>query len=198
MAMELDNLSGWYSFFTRDGEKLIRFVQSRAHRISQMDAEDIVADVMLSIVSKFETSGPVENLAAYAYRSLKNRSADFERSRSRTTSLDGMADEDGELPLLSMLCTEDGEPFAAEERAERMHNLTDAIGKLEPRQRAVLIATELKGQSFRELSEAWGEPMGTLLSRKSRAVKTLRRILEETDTLHTGQTHKKKDQETPI
>ena len=179
MAMERDNSNPWYTFFTRDGEKLVRFVKSRARRISEMDAEDIVADVMLSMVSKFETNGPVENIAAYAYRSIRNRIADYERGRQKTTSLDDMADEDGELPLLSMLAANNDEPFQQEEQAERLKKLTDAIGELEPRQRAVLIATELKGKSFRDLSEEWGEPMGTLLSRKSRAVKTLRKLLED-------------------
>jgi len=173
--------SSWYAFFTRDGEKLIRFVKSRAHRISQMDAEDIVADVMLSLVSRLETNGPVENIAAYAYRAVRNKMADYARKSAHETSLDGMADEDGELPLLSLIAAENDEPFAAEDRAARMHRLTDAIGKLEPRQRAILIATELKGRSFRDLAEEWGEPIGTLLSRKSRAVKTLRKMLEDED-----------------
>ena len=181
MAMEQGENSKWYAFFTRDGEKLVRFVKSRAHRISEMDAEDIVADVMLSLVSRLETNGPVENIAAYAYRSVRNKIADYERSHAKETSLDGMADEDGELPLLSLIAADNEEPFAQEERAERMHRLTDAIGKLEPRQRAVLVATELRGKSFRELAEEWGEPIGTLLSRKSRAVKTLRTLLEETE-----------------
>ena len=181
MAMEQSESNRWYAFFTRDGEKLIRFVKSRARRISEMDAEDIVADVMLSLVSRLETNGPVENIAAYAYRAVRNKIADHERSKAKETSLDGMADEDGELPLLSILAAENEEPFAQEERAERMHRLTDAIGKLEPRQRAILIATELKGKSFRDLAEEWGEPIGTLLSRKSRAVKTLRNLLEEAE-----------------
>lgn len=181
MAMEQGESNRWYAFFTRDGEKLIRFVKSRARRISEMDAEDIVADVMLSLVSRLETNGPVENIAAYAYRAVRNKIADHERSKGKETSLDGMADEDGELPLLSILAAENEEPFAQEERAERMHRLTDAIGKLEPRQRAILIATELKGKSFRDLAEEWGEPIGTLLSRKSRAVKTLRKLLEEAE-----------------
>ena len=90
-----------------------------------------------------------------------------------------MADEDGELPLLSLLAAENDEPFQRDEQAQRVKALTDAIGKLEPRQRAVLIATELKGKSFRDLSEEWGEPMGTLLSRKSRAVKNLKSMLRE-------------------
>lgn len=181
MAMERDNSNPWYSFFTRDGEKMVRFVKSRVLRISEMDAEDIVADVMLSMVSKFETNGPVENIAAYAYRSIRNRIADYERGRAKTTSLDDMADEDGELPLLSMLAANNEEPFQQEEQAERVKRLAEAIGRLEPRQRAVLIATELKGKSFRELSEEWDEPMGTLLSRKSRAVKNLKALLREED-----------------
>ncbi|NLI53298.1 MAG: sigma-70 family RNA polymerase sigma factor [Clostridiales bacterium] len=179
MAMEQSENSRWYAFFTRDGEKLIRFVKSKARRISTMDAEDIVADVMVSLVSRLESNGSVENIAAYAYRSIRNRIADYERTRQKTVSLDGMADEDGELPLLALIAADNEEPFQAEEQAQRMHRLTDAIGRLEPRQRAVLVATELKGRSFRELSEAWGEPIGTLLSRKSRAVKALRRMLEE-------------------
>ena len=182
MAMEQGESSKWYAFFTRDGEKLVRFVKSRVNRISQMDAEDIVADVMLSVVSRLEPAGgPVENIAAYAYRAVRNKIVDYERSRAKETSLDGMADEDGELPLLSLIAAENEEPFAQDERAERMHRLTDAIGKLEPRQRAILIATELKGKSFRDLSEEWGEPIGTLLSRKSRAVKTLRKLLAEAE-----------------
>ncbi len=181
MAIDQDQNSRWYAFFTRDGEKLVRFVKNRANSISQMDAEDIVADVMLTLVSRLEPRGSVENLAAYAYRSIRNRIADYERSRSRLTSLDGMANEDGELPLLDLLAAESEEPFQAEERAERMRRLADAIGSLEPRQRAVLIATELRGKSFRELSQEWGEPVGTLLSRKSRAIKALRRMMKEPD-----------------
>ncbi len=179
--MEQGENSKWYAFFNREGEKLVRFAKNQTRRISEMDAEDIVADVMLHLVSHLETNGPVENLAAYAYRAVRNKIVDYERTRARETSLDGMADADGELPLLNLLAAENEEPFAQEERAERMHRLTDAIGKLEPRQRAILIATELRSKSFRDLAEEWGEPIGTLLSRKSRAVKTLKKLLEDSE-----------------
>ncbi len=177
--MEQSKNNKWYDFFTREGERLVHFVHGHAHRISEMDAEDIVADVMLSLVSKLETSGPVENIAGYAYRSIRNRIADYERNRARTIPLEQFIDEDGELPLLSMLSNPDDDGLSREEQAERLHKLTEAIGKLEPRQRAVLIATELKDKTFRELSEAWNEPMGTLLSRKSRAIKALQQMLSE-------------------
>ena len=67
-------------------------------------------------------------------------------------------------------------------KSRRAENLAAAWLARSPDHRAVLIATELKGKSFRELSEEWDEPMGTLLSRKSRAVKTLRKLLEEERT----------------
>ncbi len=179
--MEQDRASAWYEFFSLENGRLKNYVRKQAQRISDMDAEDIVAEVMLHTVSHLSTAGPIENIAAYVYRAIRNRIADYERKRAKSTSLDGMLGEDGELPFLQALVTENDDPFQAEEQAERIHRLTDAIGKLEPRQRAVLIATELKGKSFRELSEAWGEPIGTLLSRKSRAVKALKALLEENE-----------------
>ena len=177
--MEWDENGGWYAFFGREGEKLVRFVRGRVRQISRMDAEDIVADVMLRLVSRRDAAGPVENIAAYAYRSIRNRIADYERGRARMIRLEDCVDEDGELPLLSMLASGAEEAGDREERTELLLRLSDAIGGLEPRQRAVLIATELQGKSFRELSEAWGEPIGTLLSRKSRAVRNLKRMLEQ-------------------
>ena len=177
--MERDETIAWYDFFRLENGRLKNYVRKRVRQISDMDAEDIVAEVMLRTVSHVGSAGPVENIAGYVYRSIRNRIADYERSRAKSASLDGMLDEEGELPFLQTLAAENEEPFAAEDRAERIHRLTDAIGRLEPRQRAVLIATELRGKSFRELSEEWGEPIGTLLSRKSRAVKALRNLLEQ-------------------
>jgi DNA-directed RNA polymerase specialized sigma24 family protein len=51
--------------------------------------------------------------------------------------------------------------------------------KLEPKQRAVWIATEIEGYTFKELAAKWEEPIGTLLSRKSRATKILRKLLKD-------------------
>lgn len=177
--MERDERSAWYAFFAREGERLVRYVRGRARKISEMDAEDIVADVMLRLVSRLDARSPVDNLAAYAYRSIRNRIVDYERKQSQTVHLEDCMDEEGELPLLSMLTADTEEPFAREDRAALIRRLTTAIDRLEPRQRAVVLATELHGRSFRELSEAWGEPIGTLLSRKSRALRNLRGMLEE-------------------
>ena len=37
----------------------------------------------------------------------------------------------------------------------------------------------MNGRTFRELSEEWGVPLGTLLARKSRAIAKVREALRE-------------------
>ncbi|MFH1513307.1 MAG: sigma-70 family RNA polymerase sigma factor [Bacillota bacterium] len=184
--MKKDERSRLFEFFACEGDRLKRYVHARVHRISDMDAEDIVREVMLSLVGRADSGGPVENVAAYAYRSVRNRIADYQREQSRTVSLDGFGEEDSAFSLKEILADDTQDIPAGVERKELLRALTAAIDRLDGKQRAVLIATELHGKSFRELSKAWHEPVGTLLSRKSRAVKTLRDILKDqiTDTKH--------------
>ena len=56
--------------------------------------------------------------------------------------------------------------------------LDAALDELPPEQRTVFIAHELEGRSFKELSEASGIPVNTLLSRKHYAVLHLRKRLK--------------------
>jgi DNA-directed RNA polymerase specialized sigma24 family protein len=60
-----------------------------------------------------------------------------------------------------------------------------AIEELSAEEKAVILATEMEGRTFKELAEDWGIPLGTLLARKSRALDKIRNQL-------TGQTNKKK------
>jgi len=53
-----------------------------------------------------------------------------------------------------------------------------ALGELPSEQRAVFIAHELEGRSFKELADASGLSVNTLLSRKHYAVLHLRKRLQ--------------------
>ena len=57
-----------------------------------------------------------------------------------------------------------------------------ALGELPAEQREVFVAHELEGRSFKELSEASGVNVNTLLSRKRYAVLALRRTVAESFT----------------
>jgi DNA-directed RNA polymerase specialized sigma24 family protein len=52
-----------------------------------------------------------------------------------------------------------------------------AMDELSVGERAVILATEFEGKSFKDLAEEWEIPLGTLLARKSRALDKIRKQL---------------------
>jgi len=56
-------------------------------------------------------------------------------------------------------------------------SLFHALKQLRPDEQAVIIATEFEGQTYEELSDEWDVPLGTLLSRKHRALSKLHKQL---------------------
>jgi RNA polymerase sigma factor (sigma-70 family) len=166
-------------FFAEEGRKLAGYVRGKLRYIGEMDAEDIVADVMLSVLQKAGITSQVESLPAYVYRALSNRIVDVQRSRKSTISLDNCVDENGEIALMGLLTDESAGVAGQAEQREFFRRLGQAIDRLESRQRAVFLATEFDGKTFRQLASEWNEPIGTLLSRKSRALKALREMLRD-------------------
>lgn len=177
--MAKDGKNRIFSFFAAENRRFLSYVRRKLDDISQMDAEDIVEEVMLALIGKSEDEQEVTNLAAYIYRSLNNRIVDYQRAKARTVSLQRFTDEEEENSLLDLVADDSVNVLGEVEKKELLHRLAEAISRLEPRQRAVLIATEMEGKTFRELSEMWNEPIGTLLSRKSRAVKALKEMLAD-------------------
>jgi RNA polymerase sigma factor (sigma-70 family) len=158
-------MSKFSEFFQREYFRLVRYVRRMIDDAADRDAEDIVQDVMLSIFDKADVTMPIENLAAYVYRSLRNKVIDIFRKKEDLLSLSDVIHD----------ARSDTERDVA--RKELMDFVFQAIDSLPEDQRTVLIATDLEGYSFRELSEEWEVPIGTLLARKSRALKHMRNKL---------------------
>ena len=159
-------------------KRFIQYVRRKLTDISDMDAEDIVADVIFNVYNKVDLQYHIENVLAYMYRSIKNRMIDHLRQSSRQISLDKI-DEISGVAFIETLVDTKANIEIKVQQAELKDQLYAAVMNLEPKQRAVWIATEIEGYTFKELSEKWGEPIGTLLSRKSRAVKVLKIILKD-------------------
>lgn len=166
------------SVIKKEQPKLLRYVRQRLTGISAMDAEDIVADVLFNVYNRMTTDGHVENLAAYLYQSVKHKIWDRFRQAKAPLSLDAL-DRDTGFPRGGSLIDTAGDVESMIEKKEFARRLKQALLKLEPKQRAVWAATELEGYTFKELSVKWEEPIGTLLSRKSRATQALRKLLQE-------------------
>jgi RNA polymerase sigma factor (sigma-70 family) len=164
--------------FVREKSRFLGFVRRRLFDLSEMDAEDILSEVTYNLLRRSDVIGEVENLTAYIYRSLANRVTDHQRQLvPQVTAVETAEPGDLFQPTLPP----DSRPLPDQslQHAELRDRLFTAIGELGPQERAVWIATEIEDRSFRELADDWNEPIGTLLSRKSRAREKLRQMLSD-------------------
>jgi RNA polymerase sigma-70 factor (ECF subfamily) len=160
------------SFIARERQKLIRYVGSLLRDTAEMDAEDVVHDVLVSLLERADRPAP-DYLAAYIYRSLKNRVIDQMRTRKPALSLD--SESDGGGTLVDLLRDRNPDALEILQTQEGKEELFEALEGLSEMEREVVIAHEFEGVPFKELSEIWNVPQNTLLSHKSRAMKRLRK-----------------------
>lgn len=163
------------SFIESERQRFIHYVRSLLKETAEMDAEDVVHDVLIKILERADLPAP-DFLAAYIYRSLKNRVIDYVRTRKSTLSLDAESDEGGGK-LIDLL--QDLKPNALEvlQTQEGKKELFEALEELSEMEKEVIIAHEFEGVPFKELSKMWNVPQNTLLSHKSRAMKKLKKDL---------------------
>ena len=170
---------GLAGFFETEHGRLVGYVRRWLVGLSEEDAEDIVQDVALNLFDRADVTAPIRNLSAYVYRALKNRVVDLLRRRRRPAlSLDQPAAGEESPALADLVRDEAGPPEERLERKELADRLWGALETLPPEDRAIIIATELEGWTFQDLADEWDAPIGTLLARKSRAMKKVRRALE--------------------
>ncbi len=165
--------------------RLWSFIQRRVH--DRLDAEDILQDVFCELVIAYRLMKPIEEAGAWMFRVARNRIIDLVR-RKKAISLNQTANatEDGSaLRLENLLPSPDAGPDSEYARRLLIAELEHALAELTPNQRAVFLAHEFEGRSFRELSAETGLSVNALLSRKHEAVKRLRRRLQTIyDELH--------------
>ena len=169
-------------FFRSEYGRLVGYVRKMIDDTAARDGEDIVQDVIVNAFNLADVNAPIENISAYLYRSLRNRVVDYLRKRKMgTVSLEEAIMEASDLRLADLLYDTGDNPIVEFEKREMLHLLFEAIEALNEEQRAVLIETEFEGRTFKELAEEWQVPVGTLLSRKSRAVANIRKIFQDLD-----------------
>jgi RNA polymerase sigma factor (sigma-70 family) len=143
------------------------------------DAEDILQDVFSELVEAYRMMQPIEQVGAWLFRVARNRITDrFRKKKPELFSDQAVVTEDDTLNFEDLLPSPDEGPEAAYARNVMIDELEDALDELPDEQRVVFLAIEFEGRSFRELAEASGTSINTLLSRKRYAVQHLRRRLQ--------------------
>lgn len=166
------------SFVKSERQRFVHYVRSLLRETADMDAEDVVQDVLLRMLERADTSDTLENMAAYIYRSLRNRVIDYRRTQRPKLSLDYGSSENGER-LIDLL--QDQKPNTLEllQTQQGKQELFEALECLSGMEKQVIIAHELEGVPFRELAIAWEVPQNTLISHKSRAMKKLKNYFSD-------------------
>ncbi|MGH9686785.1 MAG: RNA polymerase sigma factor [Candidatus Acidiferrales bacterium] len=164
----------------RDQPRLRNFIRRRV--ADQADAEDILQDVFYELVEAYQAVKPIEEVTAWLFRVARNRIIDLFRRKQRESRRIApavpMGSEGETLGMEDLLPSPDAGPEAAYARNVLLEELEEALEELPEEQRAVFIAHELLGYSFKEIAEESGVGVNTLLSRKHYAVMYLRERLQ--------------------
>ncbi len=162
-----------------EGARLKNFIRRRVP--DERDAEDILQEVFYELVEADRMMKPIEQLTGWLYRVARNRITDLFRKKRPEALADDPAPSttEGESQRIEdLLPSPDAGPEAAYARTVLIEELDAALNELPEEQRQAFVAHEVEGQSFKELAEATGVSVNTLILRKHRAVVHLRERLE--------------------
>lgn len=176
MAIEQDRRIS--EIVEREQSRLRNFIRRRVP--DPPDVEDILQDVFYKLVEANRLLMPIDHVTGWLFRVARNRIIDLFR-RKNPEGLPGTAigDDDEMLRFEELLPSRDAGPEAIYARSVLLEELELAIDELPPEQREVFVAHELEGRSFKEIAEATGVNVNTLLSRKRYAVLHLRERLQD-------------------
>ncbi len=146
------------------------------------DAADAVQDVFLNAYQSLRGFKGDSELFTWLYRIAFNTAISAKRKRRGVVRLDsygagryGSADEGGLDPADR---STDSAPDAALERTEDERVLAEAVAKLSPEHRAVLVLKDIDGLKYEEIAEVMEVPIGTVRSRLHRARLELKGLLD--------------------
>ena len=158
--------------------RLRAFIRKRVP--NESDVEDLLQEVFYELVVAHRLLMPIDYVTGWLYRVARNRITDlFRKKKPENFSEVAGADEDGELlQIEALLPSPDAGPEALYVRNMLLAELEVALAELPDEQRAVFVAHELEGHSFKEMSAESGVNVNTLLARKRYAVLHLRARLK--------------------
>ena len=176
MALEQDQQIS--EVVEREQSRLRNFIRRRV--ADPRDAEDILQDVFYELVEANRLLMPIEHVTAWLFHVARNRITDLFRKKKPESFGDSAiaGEEDELLALEDLLPSPDAGPEALYARQVLLEALELAVAELPQEQRAVFVAHEVEGLSFKQMAAETGVSVNTLLARKRYAVLHLRQRLQ--------------------
>ncbi len=151
---------------------------SAAHRLARYltrndaDADDVVQEAFLRALKYFGGfRGEADQSCAWRLAIVRNTTHTWQR-RHRTAASAAEFDETVHRAAIA-----DEHPGSALSRSDSRETLAAALERLPPEFREVIVLREVEGLSYKEISEVVDVPVGTVMSRLSRARKRLQQDL---------------------
>ncbi len=129
-------------------------------------AQDAAQEAFIRAWQHLPSYRPRSPFRNWVYRIATNVALDALRRERETVDVDALS-----------LAASDAGPEAAMEEKERGERVQQAVLALPPASRTVLVLQEYEGLSYREIADALGIPIGTVMSRLNYARNRLRESL---------------------
>ncbi|MBX3272637.1 MAG: sigma-70 family RNA polymerase sigma factor [Sandaracinaceae bacterium] len=146
---------------------------------SPSDAEDLVQDAFVRAYRFYDRFEPGTNMKAWLFRILTNTFINKYRRKSRERkALEGSFAEpvgDGVMSRAAMRCLTD--PVSEAQRSLIHREIQDALDALPDEYRMMIVLADIEELSYKEIADALGCPIGTVMSRLHRARKKMQKRL---------------------
>ncbi|SAI32858.1 RNA polymerase sigma factor [Bordetella ansorpii] len=129
-------------------------------------ADDLVQSTLERALSRWSSRRDGGSLRSWLFTILHRRFLDTQRSARRQAA------------MLGRLYEPEAPQWPSAEDVAATRGTLEAFGSLSDEHRAMLLLVAVEGHSYQEVSDLLGIPIGTVMSRLSRARQALRRLSE--------------------
>lgn len=144
------------------------------------DAYDVAQEVFIKLYRKIASFNGEASLDTWIHRVTVNASLDALRKRGRRVQTVPLVVEDDDAQTVELPIADDSTaPEKMVLQNERRRQLLDAIERLSPKYRSVLVLREFEDLDYEQIAAGLGISVGTVKSRLSRAREKLRNLLEK-------------------
>lgn len=144
-----------------------------AHWLTQdrAAAEDLVQETYMKALRGFSSFQQGTNFRAWMYKILRNTFLTTQAGLKVSVSLDSDGDDKPVEPMAV------GTPESVLLAKVELETIQNALEKMPVRFREIILLCDLEEMSYQEIGQTLGIPIGTVMSRLSRARKAMRELL---------------------
>lgn len=147
---------------------------------SHHDAEDLLGEMMLRLVKRLGSYDDRGRFEPWLFRIAANMIRDrIRRNKSSPGAISLSAETGDSAPLGDQIAGEDIAVEAELLASEASVELNEAMEKLEPVTRQMILLRHFGEMSYKEIAGLFACPLGTVLAKVHRGLKSLRNLMGE-------------------